>query len=241
MIRQVIFLILLLTETAMAEQTFESGSAQVQMVELFTSEGCSSCPPADRWLSKLKSHEGLFKTFIPLAFHVDYWNYLGWRDEFSNSTYSQRQRSYHQFGKTQSVYTPGFVIGGNEWRGFFNPLNRRLSLDQKTNETPGNLILTTDDQAYRLTFGADQQERLTAHIAYLGTEISTNVKSGENHGKRLNHDFVVLEWQTVNLSKSGEASFERQQVKGATAVAAWISGRKDPTPIQAVGGWLAVH
>src|SRR5205809_201633 len=78
------FFLIALLSTALtsrvAGQTFESGPARVHVIELFTSQGCSSCPPAEAWLSKLKNEPRLWKDFMPIAFHVDYWDRLGWRD-----------------------------------------------------------------------------------------------------------------------------------------------------------------
>ena len=97
-----LFLIILLTvQTLSAENfKFESTSQQTALLELYTSEGCSSCPPADRWLSKLKNEEGLWTRFIPVALHVDYWDYIGWKDRFASPEYSNRQRKY---AKEQSL------------------------------------------------------------------------------------------------------------------------------------------
>lgn len=97
---------------------FTSTETQVRLVELYTSEGCSSCPPADRWLSGLLTSPHLWGSIIPIAFHVSYWDYLGWHDSFALDEYSQRQRAYANLGKT-GVYTPGFFVNGQEWRGFF--------------------------------------------------------------------------------------------------------------------------
>src|SRR6266581_5068954 len=74
--------------------TFESGEARTMLVELFTSEGCSSCPPADAWISQLKESPDLWKKIVPVAFHVDYWNNLGWRDRFAKPEFTARQRRY---------------------------------------------------------------------------------------------------------------------------------------------------
>ncbi len=76
------------------ETRFESGPAQTALVELYTSEGCSSCPPADHYLSGLARDPGLWKQFVPVAFHVDYWDQLGWTDRLASAQYSDRQRSY---------------------------------------------------------------------------------------------------------------------------------------------------
>jgi len=104
-----------------------SGAQQVTVIELFSSEGCSSCPPADRQLAALKNNENIFKTFVPMEFHVDYWNQLGWTDPFSNKSFSSRQRSYAREWGNGGVYTPAFVVNGNEHRlGSALPTRKRL-------------------------------------------------------------------------------------------------------------------
>src|SRR5215510_6018940 len=93
---------------------FESGPQRIHLIELFTSQGCSSCPPAEAWLSKLKSEPRLWKDFVPLAFHVDYWDRLGWRDPFAMKEWTARQYQYSSAWKSEGVYTPGFVLDGRE-------------------------------------------------------------------------------------------------------------------------------
>src|SRR6202020_1540486 len=80
--------------SAHAETTFQSGPQRVALLEVYTSEGCSSCPPAESWLSELKGSQGLWNEFVPVAFHVDYWNNLGWKDRFSDKQYTERKKSY---------------------------------------------------------------------------------------------------------------------------------------------------
>jgi hypothetical protein len=96
--------------------SFKSGENQAALVELYTSEGCSSCPPAEAWLSRLKDGPGLWKEFVPVAFHVDYWDYLGWRDKWSAEAFSARQRAYASAWHNDNIYTPGFILNGSEWR-----------------------------------------------------------------------------------------------------------------------------
>ena len=86
--------IVALPASAMPATTFESGETQSTLIELFTSEGCSSCPPAEKWMSALKSNQDLWKTIIPVAFHVDYWDRLGWRDCFAKPEFTSRQQRY---------------------------------------------------------------------------------------------------------------------------------------------------
>lgn len=114
---------------------FESTKEQTGLLELYTSEGCSSCPPADRWLARLKEHPDLWRSFIPMALHVDYWDYIGWQDRFASAAHSKRQRRYAQEKSLTTVYTPGFLYNGQEWR------QRRVSREVKfpAGNTPGIL------------------------------------------------------------------------------------------------------
>src|SRR5271156_4139860 len=95
---------------------FRSGETQNHLLELFSSEGCSSCPPADAWLASLRGSSDLWKKFVPVEFHVDYWNRLGWTDRLSKSVFTERQQSYAREWANSNVYTPGFVLDGLEWR-----------------------------------------------------------------------------------------------------------------------------
>src|SRR2546427_12578483 len=97
------------------EVVFESKPTRTHLIELFTSEGCSSCPSAEAWLSKLKAEPRLWKDFVPIAFHVDYWDRLGWRDPFAAKEWTARQYQYSAVWKSDSVYTPGFWLDGREW------------------------------------------------------------------------------------------------------------------------------
>src|SRR5262249_30028289 len=89
---------------------FASGANQTALIELYTSEGCSSCPPAESWLSRLKHDSGLWKRFVPVAFHVDYWDRLGWRDRFSSKRWTERQSRYAALWTSESIYTPAVVV-----------------------------------------------------------------------------------------------------------------------------------
>src|SRR5256885_16987773 len=106
---------------------FQSSGKQTALIELYTSEGCSSCPPAETWLSRLQESPGLWKDFVPLAFHVDYWDYLGWRDPWASESFSDRQRAYAKQWQSESIYTPGFVLNGKEWRDWSTPKDRPKS------------------------------------------------------------------------------------------------------------------
>lgn len=225
-----------------AQQSFTSSSNQVQLIELYTSEGCSSCPPADKHLGKLKSDKGLWSEKVPVAFHVDYWDYIGWQDPYAKAENSKRQRAHAALGNVSNVYTPGFVVDGEEWRGFF----RRAKLPAPTEQTPGPLSLSYDDGQVSVSFKPESQlpASLRLQIAWLGAGIEVAVTDGENNGRRLKHDFVVLKRQELMLSANSD--FQHQgPFAGNTlpeaeqyALVAWVEDARGRS-VQAVGGWAA--
>src|ERR1700720_1934718 len=117
-----------------SETVFESGPARVHLLELFTSEGCSSCPPTEGWIAQLKKDGGLWRDFVPLAFHVDYWDHLGWRDPFASKEWTARQYRYSASWKNDGVYTPGFVLDGRE--------SQARSVPMSSTDKPGVLKIT---------------------------------------------------------------------------------------------------
>jgi hypothetical protein len=219
-----------------AEQRFVSGPARTTVVELFTSEGCSSCPPADRWLSGLKDDPGLWSKLVPMAFHVDYWDYIGWQDRFASAEFSARQRAHQRSGNLRTVYTPGFVVNGKEWRGWFRGRKMPVSGSQA-----GVLKFVLDGARVTAEFDRSVAGEHELWVALLGFDLGNDVKSGENAGKRLEHDFVVLATHRVT-SKDGRWRFDfpalQRERSGRLAISAWVSRKGDPTPIQATGGWL---
>lgn len=185
--------------------TFESGPAPVALLELFTSEGCSGCPPADAWLSKLKTSPALWKSVVPVAFHVDYWNQLGWPDRFSTHANTERQQRYAAAWRSRSVYTPGFVLDGREWRDWSSQALPAPSSSAKA----GALRVTLRDRTHAdVTFtptgGGPKPQRV--ELALLGGNLDSDVQRGENGGRKLHHDFVVLQLVTSALTADG-ASF----------------------------------
>jgi hypothetical protein len=210
---------------------FESGQQRAHLLELFTSEGCSSCPPAEAWLSKLKDEPRLWKDFVPLAFHVDYWDRLGWRDPFASKEWTARQYQYSASWKSESVYTPGFVLDGREW------LDRRIPTS--STDQPGVLkLLIVNDKAsaeFNPANGATRGVEL--HLAMLGFNLNTKVTAGENSGRNLRQDFVVLSLANEKML-NGKAEIQFKRDSRAGALAAWITAPYQIEPIQAVGGWL---
>jgi len=234
---------ILSASSALAEPlVFESTEAPATLVELFSSEGCSSCPPAEAWVSALKARPDLWKSVVPVVFHVDYWDNLGWPDRFASRAFTERQRGYASAWRTDSVYTPGFVANGLEWRGWFD----RGSLPAPKPGNVGKLRVTMRDRGHlEIVFVPAGFVPKSAHVevALLGGELASDVKRGENGGRRLVHDFVAL--HLVNASLASEEnrlaatlSLPEKTVAVPNALAAWITTGDGHTPIQATGGWL---
>lgn len=236
MLRSIFILLMVLPLAANSARalTLESGRTKTHLLELFTSEGCSSCPPAEAWLSKLQNAPGLWRDFVPLAYHVDYWDRLGWRDSFAAKQWTARQYAYSASWKSGSVYTPGFVLDGSEWRERRLPENSRDEVGVLKAEV-GN------DGNVRASFvpkngGARNFE---VHVARLGFDRKIKVGAGENGGRELHHDFVVLA-QTDAPMTSGKAELQLPGKSGDAreAIAVWVTERGQLEPLQAAGGWL---
>jgi hypothetical protein len=177
-----------------------TGSAEPQkappvIVELFTSQGCSSCPPADRLLSKL----GKDPRVIPLAFHVDYWNYIGWSDPFSSKAWSQRQEGYARAFRSNRIYTPQLVVSGrshvvgSDEKGVRRQISEALAA-----EPVGQVTVSTEpspDGRLKVKAGAKLVRAangpLDLWVAVYETGLSTKVGAGENASRTLANDFVV--------------------------------------------------
>ncbi len=223
---------------------FNSPVEQLPVLELYTSHGCSSCPPADAWLRTFVSHNGLWERFVPMAFHVDYWDDLGWPDRFASGAFTKRQRAYQKSGRIRSVYTPGFVVNGREWRGWFRGDQPVLVVGPAV----GRLELHADPgerATVRFSPAVSPKGRLKAHLAVIGFGLSSSIGSGENAGRTLEEDFVVLGVSTGGVTAVGAEpvwSLDWPKTKAARterrALVAWISLEDDPAPVQAVGGWL---
>ena len=225
--------------SALAEPwQLRSGPQRALMIELFTSEGCNSCPPAEALLNDFVDNPRLWTSFIPLAFHVDYWDYLGWQDRYALPANAVRQRRYASLGHVRGVYTPGFMVNGRGWRPGWT---RRLPTADEA--APGLLTVSLDAGQlvadYRPADGNAQSLQL--EFALLGVGLSTDIKAGENCGRHSRHDFVVLAHHQLPGSGPrwrGELPDGAYPAAQRLALAVWVSRAGDPTPLQAVGGWL---
>lgn len=169
-----------------------SGATVPTIVELYTSEGCSSCPPADRWLSRLKDDPAAHA----FAFHVDYWDHIGWKDRFAHPVLSQRQAQQLAVNGSAYRYTPQVVRNGideRRWPALATPLPASSS------RALVELSLQRDGERFSATVtplpGAPQ--RLAAWWAVTEHGHASAVKAGENAGEMLKHDFVVREYRPV--------------------------------------------
>jgi hypothetical protein len=236
-----LFALILLSTPLKAELRIESGPARVALLELYTSEGCSSCPPAERWLSGLKQDPALWTKVVPVAFHVDYWDYIGWKDRFAKPEFGARQRAYAAEGGVRTVYTPGLILNGKEWRGWI--MNRPPVSDALT---AGRLAIRIDGEAITVDYTASgkSERNYAANIALLAFEQVSDVGAGENKGRTLNNDFVVLSLQKQSLHRrEGKHSLQSTLAAdlpgaGRRAVAVWITQDGTQQPLQAAGGWL---
>lgn len=224
-------------------QTVTSGSSRASLLELYTSEGCSSCPPAEAWLSKLTTDARLWKDVVPVAFHVDYWDYLGWIDVFARPEYSERQRDYGAAWNAESIYTPAFVANGAEWSGW-----RDGKPWPSTTANGGVLTLDVLSASMVVRFQPSSETKLhgkpSAYVAVLGMGMSRKITAGENKGQTQMHDFVVMDLQRIPLSELGGAWVGKGKwrvVKAAEpsryAVAVWVADDR-PAPLQVAGDWL---
>lgn len=232
-----LFVALTLTQSY-AEKTveFSSGSEKVQLIELYSSQGCSSCPPAEKWLNDFKDDKRLWNEVVPLGFHVDYWDRLGWEDPFGSKEFSQRQRSHRSKNNIGSVYTPGFVVNGVEWRGWFR--------GQTLPDGNGNAgVLSATIKNGKLYAAYSQKDsKLEFNYAILGFDLVTKVTSGENTGRTLKYDFIVLK-HVKETTASGNWSTKLPDISSLAetdkfAIAVWVNKPGELKPVQATGSWL---
>lgn len=181
----------------------KSGPNTAALVELYTSEGCSSCPPADRWLSSLSAQGYVPERVVPLALHVDYWDYIGWKDPYARREFSLRQRKLTQLQRLALVYTPQVMLQGQDFRGWGSPafeqalakINARPSRADIVLEIlpggPGTLAVHVSAAVLEIA----QVDEMGLYLAAYENRLESRVSAGENRGRTLAHDHVVLEWQ----------------------------------------------
>jgi len=212
-----------------ASCSVNSAATPPAVVELYTSEGCSSCPPADRWLSALKARSDV----IALAFHVNYWDQLGWPDRFANAATTERQHLLQRVSGAPYVYTPQVVMNGKDLRNWSGASMQRLPA------SPVTVALVRDGNAVRATVGATASRRLAGYWAVLEDGHVSRVRAGENSGETLAHDHVVTLYQPLAAWSTGsDAQSFTLNLPAATSksrrVAFVVTDQTGAMPLQAV-------
>jgi len=219
------------------------------LVELYTSEGCDSCPAADRWLSSLSAQGFKPEQVVPLALHVDYWDYIGWKDPFAKGEFAVRQHKLAQMRRPVIVYTPQVLLQGRDFRrwgsGAFTEEVARI------NSRPARARITLairalEPQAVRAQFSAqlfDPAERRNAavYLAAYENMLASDVRAGENRGKRLEHDFVVREWigpigfgESLKLEEKRALPLLPKAQTKHLGIAAFVQNRSNSEVLQAL-------
>jgi hypothetical protein len=217
------------------EFIFRSPETRVHLVELFSSEGCSSCPPAEEWFADIQKSSKLWIEYVPVAFHVDYWN-RPWKDPFSSLENTARQGNYAKIWRSRS-YTPCFAFNGKEWK---------VQKSEKiipSSEQKGILEVKVQGEKIQVKFNpkSNEPKSFKAWFSFLTSEVTSNVRDGENMGRKLTHNFVSLgaHEQSMNFTASYWMSeFQLKQSKSAEAVAAWVTSSDSLEIEQSVGGWI---
>ncbi|MFB9296400.1 DUF1223 domain-containing protein [Persicitalea jodogahamensis] len=180
----------------------------VAVIELFTSQGCSSCPAADRLLTKTLKESG--KNIMALSFHVDYWNHLGWADPFSDKAYTKRQYAYAKQFNSRSVYTPQMVVNGKAQFVGSNEAALKKALNEATQRTPpANFTALSASPAsgkvlkVRYQLEGDYQN-CQVNFALVSKHETTAIQRGENGGRTLSSDNVVRQFVKVPAKSAGE-------------------------------------
>jgi hypothetical protein len=236
------------TTAPTAQCQARSGPHTAALVELYTSEGCDSCPPADRWLQGLAGRGLAPERVVPLSLHVNYWDYIGWKDPYAQQRFADRQRKLAQGMRSRIVYTPQVLLQGQDFRGWggraFEEAVTRI------NEQPSRAAialaleagqrdtLAVEVQAQLLDPGADPDAAL--YLASYENRLVSHVAAGENRGRTLSHDYVVLEWLGPIPFAGGRVEERRvlpllpRAVRANSGVAAFVQNRRTAEVLQAL-------
>ena len=183
-----------------ASCTASSQQQRIALLELYTSEGCNSCPPAERWLSGIRARGIQPDQLVPLAFHVDYWDYIGWEDRYAQPGFAGRQRLIADRNHASFIYTPQFVLNGRDlqrpWLGDklakqlreVNAQRARLDIDV-------GLRVQGNSATVSIHVLNDDVNKANVYVALFENGLSSEVRAGENAGKRLYHEFVVRRFE----------------------------------------------
>jgi len=237
-----------------------SADSKTAVVELYTSEGCSSCPPADEYLRKLGASLSRDFRAVPLAFHVDYWNYLGWPDPYSKPAFTARQRFAAANNRRRTIYTPAFFVDGVEARAGgriiraietanAQPAKARIEVRivRVAGDSDSDTGAAADLIRARITVDnrATDRAHYHAHLAVYESGITRRIGAGENRGRTLKHDFVVRHWSAPSAIARGRNQTELDIVLPADwhrpnlGLAVIVQNRRTFETLQALSASLA--
>ena len=226
-----------------------SGPHTTALIELYTSEGCDSCPAADHWLSSLFGQGFRSDQVVPLALHVDYWDYIGWKDPFARGEFSARQHKLAQLRRPAIVYTPQVLLQGRDfprWSGgeFSEQVMRINSRPARARIALAIRAVTPDAIHAELSavlIDPAEQKNAAVYLAAYENKLASDVAAGENRGKRLEHDFVVREWigpigfgETLKLEERRALPLLRGAKPKNLGVAAFVQNRSTSDVLQAL-------
>ncbi len=241
-------LVALLAPVQAAQCQARSGPQTTALVELYTSEGCDSCPPADRWLQGLAGRGLAPERVVPLSLHVDYWDYIGWKDPYAQQRHSERQRKLAQVMRAKIVYTPQVLLQGEDFRRWgtsafdeavarinARPARANISLVLQAGP-PGTLAA----EVHAELLDAAQEADAALYLASYENKLVSKVAAGENRGRTLAHDYVVLEWVGPIAFSNGKVAERRtlpllpKAVAANSGVAAFVQNRRSAEVLQAL-------
>lgn len=227
----------------------KSSPRTATLVELYTSEGCSSCPPADRWLSTLRRSGKARSDIVPLALHVDYWDYIGWKDPYASPAFAARQRRIAALQHARFVYTPQVVVQGRDFRDWGSSAFERVVA--RINDQPARAAISLSlerlrdgglkvEAAARVLEPANR-EAAALYLAAYQNRLVSRVDAGENRGRTLEHDFVVRDWVGPiefgpggRLRQTRRLSLPPGAAAGDSGVAAFVQDRATAEVLQAL-------
>jgi hypothetical protein len=236
-----------LAQAATAMCTAHSPAHRVALVELYSSEGCNDCPPADHWLSQWKAG-GQSIGIVPLALHVDYWDGLGWKDRFAKHAFTERQQRLANIAHSPTVYTPEVFVSGNELRSWSNGASfssRVKAIDAQPAQADIELSLapaaTSASKDYDLDARFQSHVKdsgpLNAYVAVYENGLTSHVLAGENGGVTLQHERVVRQWIGPVSLVDGSANIRQAITIGmpgaAYGVAAFVENANSGEVLQA--------
>jgi hypothetical protein len=227
----------------------ESGPHATALVELYTSEGCNSCPPADRWLSSLAGSGLVPGKVVPIALHVDYWDYIGWKDPYARREFTLRQQLHAQIRRARLVYTPQVLLQGQDFRAWGTPAFGEAVARINALPAAARIAMSLDTgrrDAFAVEVSAEvldaaQRPDAALYVATYENKLLSRVLAGENRGRILAHDFVVLEWQgpiafrgAARLSERRTLPLLPRAVPAHSGVVGFVQNRATAEVLQAL-------